>query len=117
MTDFYKDISNLRNSIENEIIDAMIQNGLKEFSFERPLLVTNNEVAGEGKVYKLALDVNANNGKNMLMIYSTWGGDNSDADGEYYLTTEYFIEDLIYIHFTFFGAINTQKNTDANGED
>lgn len=108
MTDFYKEISNLRNRIENEIIDAMVKNGLKEFSFERPISVANNEVAGEGKVYKLALDVNNDNGNNMLVILSTWGSDDYD-DAEYYMTTDYFIEDLIDIHFTFFDAINAQK--------
>lgn len=115
MTDFYKEISNLRNSIENEIIDVMAKNGLKEFSFESPLSVTNNEVAGEGKVYKLALDVNANNGKNMLLIYSTWDGNDydydidDDVDGEYYYTTDFFIEDLCAIHIEFFGELNRQK--------
>lgn len=113
MTDFYKELSNLRNNIENEIIDVMVQNGLTEFSFERPILVTNNEVAGEGKVYKLALDVNSNSGNNMLLIDSTWGSDDYDVDGEYYMTTDYFIEDLCAIQISFFGAINAQKNTDA----
>ena len=84
MTDFYSEVSKLRNCIENDIIDAMVQNGLKEFSFERPISVTNNEVAGEGKVYKLALDVNNDNGNNMLVILSTWGSDNYDADAEYF---------------------------------
>jgi hypothetical protein len=116
MTDFYSEVSKLRNSIENEIIDTMVKNGLKEFSFERPLLVTNNEVAGEGKVYRLSLDVNTNNGNNMLMIYSTWNTDNEE-DGESYLTTDYFIEDLCEIHQLFFYELNRQKNTDANGED
>ena len=117
MTDFYSEVSKLRNCIENEIIDAMVKNGLKEFSFERPLKVTNNEVAGEGKVYKLALDVNNDNGDKMLVILSTWGSDNYDVDAEYYNTTEYFIEDLCEIHFLFFEELNRQKNTDANGED
>ena len=117
MTDFYSEVSKLRDSIENEIIDTMVQNGIEEFSFERPLLVTNNEVAGEGKVYQLALDVNNDNGNNMLVIYSTWGGDNYDADGEYYRTTDFFIEDLCAIYAFFIGELNRQKNTDANGED
>lgn len=117
MTDFYKETSNLRNRIENEIIDTMAKNGLKEFSFERPILVTNNEVTGEGKVYQLALDVNNDNGDNMLVIYSTWGGDDYDDDGEYYHTTDFFIEDLCAIHSLFIGELNCQKNTDANGED
>ena len=117
MTDFYKETSNLRNCIENEIIDVMVKNGLKEFSFERPISVTNNEVVGEGKVYKLALDVNANNGKNMLVILSTWDGNDYDVDAEYYITTDYFIEDLCEIHFQLFEELNRQKNTDDNGED
>lgn len=117
MTDFYSEVSKLRNSIENEIIDAMVKNGLKEFSFERPILVTNNEVAGEGEVYKLALDINNNNGNNMLVIFSTWGSDDYDVDAEYYNTTEYFIEDLCKIHYQFFEELNRQKNTDAKGED
>lgn len=117
MTDFYSELSNLRNRIENEIIDVMIQNGLTEFSFERPILVTNNEVAGEGKVYRLALEVNANSGNNMLLIYSTWGGDNYDVDGEYYMTTDYYIEDFCGIHQLFFNEINRQKNIDTNGKD
>ena len=117
MTDFYSEVSKLRNCIENEIIDTMVKNGLKEFSFERPILVTNNEVAGEGKVYKLALDVNNDNGNNMLVILSTWGSDNYDADAEYYITTDYFIEDLCEIHYLFFEELNRQKNTDANGKD
>ena len=117
MTDFYSEVSKLRVSIENEIIDAMVKNGLKEFCFERPISVTNNEVADEGKVYKLALDVNNDNGNNMLVILSTWGSDNYDADAEYYNTTEYFIEDLCEIHFLFFEELNRQKNTDDNGED
>lgn len=116
MTDFYQETSNLRNRIENEIIDAMVKNGLKEFSFERPISVTNNEVAGEGKVYKLALDVNNDNGNNMLVILSTWGSDDYD-DAEYYMTTDYFIEDLCEIHIQFFGELNYQKNTDDNGKD
>ena len=117
MTDFYSKVSKLRVSIENEIIDAMVENGLTEFCFERPISVTNNEVAGEGKVYKLALDVNNDNGDKMLVILSTWGSDNYDVDAEYYNTTEYFIEDLCEIHFLFFEELNRQKNTDANGED
>lgn len=116
MTDFYKEVSKLRNSIENEIIDAMVKNGLKEFHFERPILVTNNEVAGEGKVYALALDKNADNGDNMLLIHSTWNNDDEEF-GEYYITTDYFIEDLCEIHQIFFYEINRQKNTDANGKD
>ena len=43
MTNFYSEVSKLRNSIENGIIDTMVQNGLAEFHFERPLKVTNNE--------------------------------------------------------------------------
>lgn len=117
MTDFYSEVSKLRNSIENEIIDAMVKNGLKEFSFERPIFVSNNEVAGEGKVYKLALDVNNDNGDNMLVILTTWVSDDYDADAEYYITTDYFIEDLCEIHQLFFYEINRQKNTDANGKD
>lgn len=117
MTDFYSEVSKLRVSIENEIIDAMVKNELKEFNFERPISVTNNEVAGEGKVYQLALDVNNDNGDNMLVIYSTWGGDDYDVNGEYYLTTDFFIEDLCEIHFLFFEELKRQKNTDANGKD
>ena len=109
MTDFYSEVSKLRNSIENEIIDTMVKNGLKEFSFERPLRVTNNEVAGEGKVYQLALDVNNDNDDNMLVIYSTWGGDDYDVNAEYYNTTEFFIEDLCEIHSLFIEELNRQK--------
>lgn len=94
----------------------MVKNGLKEFHFERPISVTNNEVAGEGKVYALALDKNADNGDNMLLIHSTWNNDDEEF-GEYYITTDYFIEDLCEIHQIFFNEINRQKNTDTNGED
>ena len=116
MTNFYSEVSKLRNSIENGIIDTMVQNGLAEFHFERPLKVTNNEVAGEGKVYNLVLDENNDNGNKMLYIYSTWNTDDEDT-GQYYMTTDYFIEDLCEIHQLFFYEINRQKNTDTNGED
>lgn len=119
MTKFYKAIEKLREVIENEIIDTMVQNGLTEFRFERPMLVGNSESVNAGSVYKLALDVNSNSGNNMLLIYSTWGDwktDNYD-DGVYYSATDYFIEDLCAIHQLFFNEINRQKNIDTNGKD
>lgn len=114
MTDFYSEVSKLRNSIENEIIDAMVKNGLKTFNFERPILVFNNAVSDDGKVYGLALDVNVYTGNNMLQIYTAfWGGDDYDANGEYYLTTAFFIEDLCKMHNLLIKELNSQKNTDA----
>lgn len=118
MTDFYSEVSKLRNRIENEIIDAMVKNGLETFSFKSPIMVINNAVTDNGKVYGLALDVNVNTGNNMLLIYTAfWGGDDYDADAEYYKTTDFFIEDLCKIHNLFIEELNSQKNTDANGKD
>ena len=112
MTDFYSEIEKIRNNIEKEIIDVMDRNELTEFRFKTPIVVTKNEETGDGEVYKIALDTNDDNGNKKLLIYSSWNNAYHNAnydDGEYYFTTDFFIEDLCEIHFSLTDRINNQQ--------